>query len=842
MTQSNPEITLAHKFINETKQAIFLTGKAGTGKTTFLKSLKEHTRKNLIVAAPTGVAAINAGGVTLHSLFQLPFTPFLPEVSGWRGSGDASHDKNSLLAKIKYNRERIGIIRELELLVIDEISMVRADVLDAIDCILRSVRRKHEEPFGGVQMLFIGDLYQLPPVAKPEEWELLAPYYNSPFFFESKALQQHNCVCIALTKIYRQTDNAFIDLLNAIRNNEVTVDTLTTLNQRHALDVPSDIITLTSHNAQATTINTSKLAKLPANSKKYRAEIKGDFSMYAFPAEEELELKLGAQVMFIKNDLSGKKQYFNGKIGVVTSLGDEEIEVNCPGDSEKIIVKKEVWENIKYKLDTTNNTLHEEPIGSFTQWPLRLAWAITIHKSQGLTFTQVAIEGARSFVAGQLYVALSRCTTLDGIRLLSKIDQSALHTNASIISYMQQATKVDTQLLFQMAQQHYATEVLMELYSFDKIQQYALQLQQLIAANRGAYSANSCMLIYTDEQQINKLQIFAKRFQQELTAMLQKNTMATLSSTLLQERTSKANAYFAPHVVQLIKNLKNYGISLDSKMLATETDTILNDMYVALFTKYHFYKASSGAFTIENYFARKANLHIDAYKPNSYTVGKNYSAPPESHHPKLYMQLCALRDELCEQNRLDVFKVANKKTLIELSNYLPCSNAEIVFISGFGETKARQYGDAFTEIIETYCHANSVESTIMQHPKFTGVKVKKAKQAERIIKEKIKEENGLSATVMTSLNMFLDGDSVPHIALARRFSEATIEGHLADAIFAGKLPVDKIMQASKLEFIQNKIGDKLDLKATEQKTILGDSVSYGELRIAMAHLSRMEEG
>ncbi len=842
MTQSNPELQLAYQFINETKQAIFLTGKAGTGKTTFLKSLKERTRKNLVVAAPTGVAAINAGGVTLHSLFQLPFTPFLPEVSGWRGSGDASHDKNSLLAKVKFNRERIGILREMELLVIDEISMVRADVLDAIDCILRSVRRKHDEVFGGVQLLLIGDLYQLPPVAKPEEWELLAPYYNSPFFFECKALQSHNCVCITLNTIYRQSDNAFIELLNAIRNNNVDDAVLTSLNKRYISSTDNNVITLTTHNAQANTINTNKLNALQGNSKTYKAVINGEFSMYAYPAEEELALKLRAQVMFIKNDASGKKQYFNGKIGVITKLGEEEIEVTCPGDAESIIVKKEIWENIKYKLDDTNNTLQEVPIGSFTQWPLRLAWAITIHKSQGLTFEALAIDGAKSFVAGQLYVALSRCTTLEGISLLSRIDHSALHTNKAIVQYMHEATQVDNKLLFAMAQQQYATEVLMELYSFSKIQNYQLQLQQLMAANRGAYSATSCMAIINDEQLINKLQIFATRFQQELVGILKNDVAQALNSDVLKERTSKANEYFAPQVVQLIKNLKAYNISLDSKMLAKETDGIIADLYVALFTKYHFYKVSSGAFSIENYFARKASLHIDSYKPNSYTINNRMSAPPESLHPTLYLELSAMRDEICQHTGADVFRVAQKKTLIEMSNYLPCSKAEIVFITGFGETKAKQYGDAFTEIIERYCHENNVESSITQHPKYTGAKVKKAKQAERVHKDKIKEEHGVTATVFESLNMFQDGSTIAEIAIARKFSEVTIEGHLADAISAGKLAINKVMPIEKLEFIKNKIGDKLALSAIDQKSIVGDAVSYGELKIATAYLRRMEEG
>ncbi len=841
MQDSNPQITLAHQFINETKQSVFLTGKAGTGKTTFLKQLREHTKKNFVVTAPTGVAAINAGGVTLHSLFQLPFTPFLPDSSGWRGSGDASHDKNSLLAKIKYNRERINILRNLEVLVIDEISMVRADILDAIDCILQSVRRNYTEAFGGVQMLFIGDLYQLPPVAKAEEWALLAPYYASPFFFEAKALQHNNCVCITLTKIYRQTDTTFINLLNAIRNNEITDQVLDTLNERYAVQSAQNTITLTSHNAQANTINSQKLAKLPANSRVYRASITGDFSNFAYPAEEELELKLGAQVMFIKNDLSGNKQYYNGKIGIITQLSAEDVEVSCPGDAEPIKVTKEVWENIKYKLDNTNNTLQEETIGSFTQWPLRLAWAITIHKSQGLTFSNLAIDGAKSFVAGQLYVALSRCTSLEGISLLSKIDRSALHVNEAIKNYMQQANNVDASLLFANAQERYATEVLFALYGFETIVNYNLQLQQLIAANRGAYSAASCTSILLDEQQLKKLQGFALGFQKELQNILSQNGKAAFNSSLLQERTTKANAYFAPQVVHLLKSLKSYNISLDSKMLATETDVILNDMYVALFTKYHFLKASSGPFSIDNYFARKASLHIEPYKANTYAVGKRMVAPPESQHPNLYISLSLLRDEICQERGIEIFKVANKKTIIEMSNYLPCSKRDLTFITGFGEAKAAQYGDAFVDIISDYCMANNAESSIHLHPKYKGAKIKKAKVAEREAKQLIKQTEGVSATVMESLNLLTEGYTIAEIAEKRNYVVSTIESHLATAVEAGKLPINKVMTAEKLNQISQSIGDKLSESATLHKQILGDSVSFGEIKIAVAHLKRQLE-
>ncbi len=456
----NEIFDLAYRFITETSENIFLTGKAGTGKTTFLKYLKENCSKNIIVAAPTGVAAINAGGVTLHSLFQLPFHPFLP----------TSISKSELLGKLKFNRQRQDLLRKLELLVIDEISMVRCDTMDAIDTILRSVRRKHELPFGGVQLLCIGDLYQLPPVAKREEMNILQQFYSSEFFFDSRVIKEQMPMLIELNKIYRQKEDSFVDILNKVRNNNMNADDFEELHQRYFPDfrpaLEEKYITLTSHNNQADLINYRELQKLLAPSFSYEAEIEGDFPESMYPAEGKLVLKEGSQVMFLKNDI--EKRYFNGKIGVIKKLQQEEIIVNC--DGEDIYVSKETWENSRYTLNRLDGKLEQETIGTFTQFPLRLAWAITIHKSQGLTFEKVMIDAGAAFSSGQVYVALSRCTSLDGIVLLSKIPSAAIYSNQHVIKGQQTLTPKGSLVeRFQGARQIYTQQILEEIFSFNEI-------------------------------------------------------------------------------------------------------------------------------------------------------------------------------------------------------------------------------------------------------------------------------------------------------------------------------------------------------------------------------------
>ena len=402
---TNEMFRLATELVNQSSRNIFLTGKAGTGKTTFLKYIRETCNKQMVVVAPTGVAAINAGGVTMHSFFQLPFSPFIPDAGGSFGNkNDNVANRNSLISRLKMTNEKKKIIRELELLIIDEISMVRCDMLDAVDTILRHVRRRYHEQFGGLQVLFIGDMFQLPPVIKEPEWNLLKEYYNSPFFFDSIVVKEEPPLYIEFNKIYRQSEEKFINLLNQVRNNEVEDDGRMLLESRFQpvfrRTKNDGYIILTTHNEKARNTNANELGNLSALSFTYEAEVTGDFPESAYPADELLQLKVGAQVMFIKNDSEKVKRYFNGKIGVVTELAKEKIIVQCNDETDTIEVKKEKWENIRYVMNNTTRRLEEEVLGSFLQYPLRLAWAITIHKSQGLTFEKAIIDAGEAFAPG----------------------------------------------------------------------------------------------------------------------------------------------------------------------------------------------------------------------------------------------------------------------------------------------------------------------------------------------------------------------------------------------------------------------------------------------------------
>ena len=430
----------AANFINNSNHPVFLTGKAGTGKTTFLKYIKENTSKNTAVVAPTGVAAINAGGTTIHSFFQLPFGPYIP-VSKTQWGNTEGNDKQNLISKLRLTNERKEVMQQLELLIIDEISMVRCDVLDAIDTVLRHVRSQHHKPFGGVQVLYIGDMYQLPPVVKDEEWQILKEYYANQYFFSSHATVAEPPVYIELKKVYRQTDADFINLLNQVRNNEMDEDGYAFLHSRflpNAVAKKEDnTITLTTHNNKADSINIDALASLEGKSFSFKAVVEGEFYEKSFPADELLQLKIGAQVMFIKNDTEKIRRYFNGKIGTVEKFEADKIFVTCKDNdtSQTIEVKKETWRSIKYTLNKNTQQIDEEELGSFTQYPLRLAWAITIHKSQGLTFEKAIIDAGSAFAPGQVYVALSRCVSLQGMILKSKISYNSLHSDDRIVSF-----------------------------------------------------------------------------------------------------------------------------------------------------------------------------------------------------------------------------------------------------------------------------------------------------------------------------------------------------------------------------------------------------------------------
>ncbi|MCO5260984.1 MAG: helix-turn-helix domain-containing protein [Crocinitomicaceae bacterium] len=432
----------AEQFINYTNQSIFLTGKAGTGKTTFLKNIVQSTHKQTAIVAPTGIAALNAGGVTIHSFFQLPFAGFIPDFLNDITVDGATklESKSTLMRHFRHNKKRQQLIRSLELLIIDEVSMLRADILDAIDWVLRNIR-KINIPFGGVQILFIGDLHQLPPIVKPEEWRYLSKYYNGAYFFNSLALQEQPPLYIELKKIYRQQDDEFIGALNKLRNNQMDEVGLATINKKVIQKFnPADYegyITLTTHNHKADIINQRELDLLKQKSYRFTAEITGDFPQHIYPIEPSLQLKKDAQVMFVKNDVSFDKQYYNGKMAKIIEINDFDVVVECLEDKKRIEVAKHEWENIRYKTDENTGEIKEEVIGTFVQYPLKLAWAITIHKSQGLTFEKAILDVGDVFAPGQAYVALSRLRSLNGLVMMNPLRINGINTDESVIQYAQ---------------------------------------------------------------------------------------------------------------------------------------------------------------------------------------------------------------------------------------------------------------------------------------------------------------------------------------------------------------------------------------------------------------------
>ena len=437
------------QFINQTNRSVFLTGKAGTGKTTLLKEIIQTTHKNCVVVAPTGIAALNAGGVTIHSMFQLPFGGFLPDNSVAQFNENSKFESRATLRRhFRMSGVKKAVIRNMELLIVDEVSMLRSDLLDAMDFMLQSVRKRNQ-PFGGVQVLFIGDLLQLPPVIRDDEWRVLRNYYSGKFFFHAHVVQQNPPLYIELSKIFRQTDDRFISVLNNLRNNTITQNDISILNEfvkpNFDLKANKGYITLTTHNAKADTINQKSLEDLEGNSRFYKAEVTDDFPDKIYPIEEKLELKVGAQVMFIKNDLSFEKKFFNGKMGIIQSLSEREIWVHFPDENKSIEVEKYEWQNIRYTVNENTKEIEEEVLGTFVHYPIKLAWAITVHKSQGLTFDKAALDVSQVFLPGQAYVALSRLRSLNGLILLSPLQMNGISNDQDVMNYSE--NKASTEFL-----------------------------------------------------------------------------------------------------------------------------------------------------------------------------------------------------------------------------------------------------------------------------------------------------------------------------------------------------------------------------------------------------------
>lgn len=553
-------------FIDQTNQNIFLTGKAGTGKTTLLKKIKEQGKKKMAVVAPTGVAAMNAKGTTINSFFQLPPGSFFPGDISLENLQSGILSIQSMVSEMSYNRDKLSLFHELELLVIDEVSMVRSDLLDVIDALLRSVR-KNNDPFGGVQLLLIGDLYQLPPVTKREDWAFLSRAYASPYFFDALVIRRNPLLQIELTTVFRQTEPEFIGILNDIRNNQISQDSLSLLNKRYDPSFSSteelNPIIITSHNAEANTINKEKLDELSGEEYAFEGTVSGEFRDLNLQAEQTLKLKAGAQVMFIKNDTGDNRKFYNGKIGRVRSIKNNEIIVSFPQE-EDLLLEKSSWQSFEYKTDP-EEAIVQQQVGEFSQYPIKLAWAVTIHKSQGLTFDHAIIDAGKSFVAGQVYVALSRVRTLNGLILKSKINTESLRSNTEVINYMNPVKAEELDSILVDAQEKFILQLVLDHFSLAGIVSGLEPLAtnpELVKANVPEFKS----LIVQLGKSASDLLTLSERFQIQVKQLHGKNGFKDQQA--LQARIESALAYFVKELgMQLINPLnKNIRIKPKNKL------------------------------------------------------------------------------------------------------------------------------------------------------------------------------------------------------------------------------------------------------------------------------------
>jgi hypothetical protein len=829
--EMNNSFTLAYNYVCYTNKPIFLTGKAGTGKTTFLKYLKDNCPKNMAVAAPTGVAAINAGGVTLNSLFQIPPSSFYPgRLPAFSNSNML--DVYSLTSKARLDNNKLKLIRSLELLIIDEVSMVRADMLDAVNTMLQFVRR-NTLPFGGVQVLFIGDLFQLPPVTKPEDWQLLQEIYKSPYFFDSKVLEQVQLINIELDKIYRQQDDTFINLLNAVRNNNPTNDTFDLLNKQYQPNTDlNGIITLTTHNANAARINENNLQRLTTKAFVYKAKVSGDINTQNLLAEESLALKVGAQVMFVKN--SSDKQYYNGMIATVKYLDADTIKVEH--DNEIITVPLDEWRNVRYTLDEGKDKINENIIGSFEQYPLRLAWAVTIHKSQGLTFDKCAIDAADCFAGGQLYVALSRCRTLQGIILLTKVPQRAIITDNNIVTYYKSINNVEHQSKLANEQQQYLLQLVKNLYLFTDELNGLAQLYKLYQDNHNELNTNAQDQIEQWQSIVNNYNTIGLKFSNEL------NALAANEATVWLPRVAKANTYFTTQVKQLLQLIEEHKIITESRPLAKDIDAILINIHKLLQVKIQFYQGLQQELSLNAYFIQRRNLELTLLKTSSYAQKKqtgNVIYKIDVANPSLYLELAAIRNELCDETGQPIYMIANKEMLADMATYLPSTKQDLLRIKGFGKAKVDRFGADFLEAINDYRRTNNLESNMPT----TASKAKSIK-AEKEPKEPkpIKDKNELHGTFLETYELYKSGLNIEAIAAQRNFVPSTIYSHLGKAIKLGKLALIDVIDGMRgLELLQL-VADNNGKTLVELKAIANDKFSFDELRLAMAQADRNNAG
>ncbi|WP_291459891.1 helix-turn-helix domain-containing protein [Desulfobacula sp.] len=823
-TSTNYELQLANDFVQNTGCNIFLTGKAGTGKTTFLHSLQKNMAKRMIITAPTGVAAINAGGVTLHSFFQLPFGPFVP--------GSETYERNKH-RQFRFSKEKRRIIQSLDLLVIDEISMVRADLLDAVDAALRRHRRNNQ-PFGGMQLLMIGDLHQLSPVAKHDDWQLIKQYYESVYFFSSKALALTELLTIELKHIYRQSDAGFIKLLNRVRDNRLDESTLADLNQRYLSNFTpgkdQGYITLTTHNRNADSINQAKLQSLDKKEHHFKAQISGDFPEHIYPTSATLRLKEGAQVMFVRNDPSVEKLYYNGKIGRVIKISNETISVICPGDSEKIVVEPIIWENIKYTLNDENKEIQEDIIGKFTQYPLKLAWAITIHKSQGLTFDKAIIDARAAFAHGQVYVALSRCKTIEGMVLSSPLSSKGIETNPAVTHFIETASQnPPSKTLFQTATINYQQQLLLDCFDFQLLRNRLNYLCRLLLGNARVVQVSGITDIrQLEEMALKNIFVISENFKRQLNTIFGDGNLPESDAVIL-ERISKASVWFQDQSgVILGEPVQKLHVETDNTELRKKINNALNNLKKEIAVK------SAGVQSCEKGFSPSAFLHAVANAEIDFIPEKRKKnrlpdyGESDIEHLELFQTLKDWRSNKAKEKELALFQILHQRVLIQIVVCLPENTAALKRISGVGKKTIKNYGEELMELVLAYRKKYGIDKVALPEPKNLPKESTPAKK-----------KAPSSDTKQTSFDMFNKGLTIAKIAEERGLVQNTIEGHLAFFVEKGTLDINRLLSPEKQQAIKKELAIDHNNSLSEVKNTLGDEYSYGEVKMIISLLKHL---
>ena len=798
----NAELNLAHQFIENTDRNLFITGKAGTGKTTFLRSVKENSHKRMVVVAPTGVAAINAKGVTIHSFFQMPFGPILPN--------QISHASNQ---QRRFSKTKIDIIKSLDLVIIDEISMVRADVLDGIDQVLRRYKNKHKV-FGGVQILMIGDLQQLAPVVKPNEWSLLKEHYNTVYFFSSKAYQAASVVSIELQHIYRQKNADFIKILNEIRNDQLSETSAVILNKRYqpmfSPHKDEGYITLTTHNKRASLINDSELNTLTTKNHVFNAEVSGKFNENAFPNDERLALKVGAQVMFIKNDSSPEKRYYNGKIGIITAISRENVTVQCANEIDEIITEKEQWDTVNYSIHEETKELKEDIVGTFSQIPLRLAWAITIHKSQGLTFNKAIIDAEASFAHGQTYVALSRCTSLEGLVLKTPISNSAIinDTTVQVFSKEVEENHPDETILTA-SEIQFQLNLISELLDYQSFLYPVSRLIDIYYKNRTSIKGEVIEhLQLIKDNGIVALMKVSNGFRNQLLAISSEGILPENSSQI-QDRFKKAVDYFLTESIKnIVQPMASLSFSSDNKAVKKDFTTQFDKLQEVLSEKVFALKKMTEGFKVQPY------LKIRAAAVLQKTTPVKKKKLPSKRDPILALGLRALRDDISKAENIPHFQIFTQETLYAICDSLPRTEKELLKVNGMGKIRVKKYGDEILELIETYCKENGINA----------------------FNEQKKEDK--KSTKQISFELFKKGLSIKEIAKERSLTSGTVESHLASYIPSGEVDILELIPLKKYQKMIKEIEAVEYKNLTHLKENVDKSYSFMELRMVLLSLNQ----